>query len=81
MKGVLVIGIIFLFVGIALFPCITAADKDTDMNNEGMDNSKIESLDDYKEIITWIEGLNCRTSDKGHGFFIHFKYSFVYSLN
>jgi hypothetical protein len=36
------------------------------------DNNKIEQMDNNKEIITWIEGINCRISFKGHGFFIFY---------
>ena len=54
MRWALVIGIIFLFVGIAIFPCITAVYKDIDINNEGIDNSKIGRFDNYTEIISFI---------------------------
>ena len=54
MRWALVIGIIFLFVGIAIFPGITAVDKDIDINNEKIDNSKIGAFDNYTEIISFI---------------------------
>jgi hypothetical protein len=53
-KG-LVLGIILLFVGVALAPVITAVDNDIEESNESIDNSEIGTSDDYdEEIITWI---------------------------
>ena len=48
---ILVMVVIFLFIGVALSPVITAVD------NEPIDNSdEIGASEDYKEIITYIGG-------------------------
>ena len=54
-KG-LVLGIIVLFIGIAIAPGITAVDNDIEERNETIYNSEIGTSDDYKEIITFVRG-------------------------
>ncbi|UCF12210.1 MAG: hypothetical protein JSW06_09235 [Thermoplasmatales archaeon] len=54
-KG-LVLGIIILFVWIAIAPGITAVDNDTEDGYKSIYNSEIGISDDYEEIITWIIG-------------------------
>ena len=51
-KNGLVVGVILLFVGVALSPVITAVDNDKSIDN----SDEIGASDDYREIITFIEG-------------------------
>jgi len=52
----LVIGLIILFIVSLIIPVITANDKDTNIDFLSYNSKKIESSDDYKEIITFISG-------------------------
>jgi hypothetical protein len=52
----LALGIVVLFIGVVIAPCISAVNKERDKNNKLKDSTEIKITDDYEEIITFIKG-------------------------
>jgi hypothetical protein len=52
----LALGIVVLFIGVVIAPCISAVNKERDENNKLKDSNEIVTIDDYQEIITFIKG-------------------------
>ena len=60
-KHLLIIGICIVL----LIPISSAIDINTDVDEEARENPEIEPLDDYKEIITFIDGTCNDVTSKG----------------
>jgi len=59
----LVVGVIVLFCGISVQPCIAISDNDTDdVNNDSGESSEDGTPDDYNEIISTVRGEGWRAS-------------------
>ena len=61
-KNLLIISICIV---ILLIPISSAVDINTDVDDEARENFEIEPLDDYEEIITFIDGTCNDVSSKG----------------
>ena len=57
--------IICICIVILLIPISSAVDINTDVDDESRENFEIETLDDYEEIITFIDGTCNDVTSKG----------------
>ena len=62
-RNILAIGIIVLFIGFSVVS--SAVDINTDVDDEARENFETEPLDDYEEIITFIDGTCNDVTKKG----------------